>query len=198
MSNPTCHTPSLWAAGLTAQLDSLKDAAERARTAHDSASTASHSLTADVRLCEAAPGTVITYDGYARDHQTEVLREIAFAHRGLTMSVSRVWHRAAHAYAYAVSCLLIDLNAHGKDARLTAGHSVAVPAPPLHDAEACEAYRQAVTAQQAVVPSQQPYGALPWAHSADAWHRFAETADAQVRDMLMTLSESEPQTQSGR
>ncbi|MFF2902722.1 hypothetical protein [Streptomyces sp. NPDC057966] len=195
MINPTYPAPSPWAAALTTKLDSLKKSAEQARNAHNSARTASDALTAELRVSESASGTVVAYDGHSRNQQTEVLREIAFSHCGLTMSLSRVWHRAAYAYAYAVSCLLVDLTVHGQEARVTVSHSADMPVPPLDTAGIRQAHRQAVTAQLPVISSEQPYGATPWARSADAWHQYAETADAHLRTLLTA---AHAQTQSGR
>lgn len=199
--DPTHPNPPAWASELATGLYCLKGAAARAQLAYDSASVAALSLTSDVARADASTGTdalyavVVSYDGYARRQATEVLREIAFAHSGLELSLARVWHRAAHAYAYAAGCALAELAAHGR-AQLTASHTVAIPAPPHLDEEIGAAYGRAVTLQQAVRPSREPYGTLPWARSAEAWHAFADTADDRLWQLLRSPQAAE--TASGR
>ncbi|MCW8383937.1 hypothetical protein [Streptomyces justiciae] len=192
MLTPTRPTPPAWAAELALSLHTLQQAAERARTAHQSASAASALLRGEVDHTSQSPAgelhaIVVSYDGYARHPYTEVVAEVALAHSHLTLSLARTWHRAAHAYAYAASCALIDLAAHGRSIQPTASHTVAVPPPPSPESALASAYQRAITLQQTVMPKGQSYTCLPWDRSAQAWQDFATAADHAVWQLVASL-----------
>ncbi|MFJ2819097.1 hypothetical protein [Streptomyces sp. NPDC087294] len=195
----TDPTPPAWPAELVIGLNALKAAAERARSAHDSATMAALSLTREVTAADSGVGpdplhnATVTYDGYIRHQMTEVLREIAFSHGGLQMSLARVWYRAARAYAYGISCALLDLRA-GHAALASASHATAIPDVPAFSDEMARVHTIARSAQQTVLPSSEPYGALPWGRSAKAWHDYATVSAQYVGPLLAELERDAPST----
>ncbi|MDI3390160.1 hypothetical protein QIS99_28800 [Streptomyces sp. B-S-A8] len=182
--NPTL-TPSAWPQSLSASINGLRESAERARTAYQGADAAAETLRADAAAAEkSAEGPLaatVVYDGYIRRQYATVLNEIAFSHAGTALSLSRVWHRAAYAYAYGVASTFADLQQHRRPELAYVAYDQAAPAPSKSAPEDLRsAYRSACDAHLRIDRGAQPYGREPWATSAEQWHLYAELVGCQV------------------
>ncbi|WP_327359806.1 hypothetical protein [Streptomyces sp. NBC_01304] len=182
------NTPA-WPQHLADSIHCLHESADRARVAYQGADAAAEQLRLDAadaeELSDGPRAAQVVYEGYARIQYASVLGEIAFSHAGLALGLSRVWHRAAYAFAYGVSAALSDLQRHERPQLAHVTYHQPVPAPPSGSSDALRAaFRAACDAHLAISPGMQPYGRQPWAASAQEWHTFAEFAEEKLLPFL--------------
>ncbi|AWN32607.1 hypothetical protein [Streptomyces sp. NEAU-S7GS2] len=195
MANSSMPAPT-WIGDLTSSLHSLKIAADRARTSYDSASTAAESLRGEANHADANTHDLTLYttkincEGYERTQYPSVLAEIAFAHGGLAMSLSRVWHRAAAAYAYGLTQASHDIERGRTPHQAAIRQDSAIPQPPEEDEELFAAYLHAIRQELAIGESDEPYGALCWAGCAEAWQAYSAILDRRVWGQLIAAASS--------
>ncbi|MFE0107094.1 hypothetical protein [Streptomyces sp. NPDC059009] len=192
MYDPTHASAPPWAHELPLGLSSLRLAADRARTAYEGADAAARVLRSDVAEADSSTDPVtaahVLYEGYQRTQIPATLGEIAFSHQGLALSLARVWHRAAFAYAYGTSHTLNALARGQQPHTVTISHSQFVPESPSGDEELTALYAEARTRQLSGL-TEQPHGDKPWATSAQAWATFGEAAEQKLCDDLAELAE---------
>ncbi|MEU3356106.1 hypothetical protein [Streptomyces sp. NPDC037389] len=178
---PQSSTP-MWVSQLLTSIHSLKAASARARTAYEHADalaiqTLGEASRANETQDIALFAATVQYNGYARSHYAGVLDEISGAHLGLTMSLARVWCRAAHPYAYGVSTALREV-AQGKNPSTAEMSYADLPKRPnTKDQDVLRTYQAALDAHTAMTMTRGSQGADPWATSAAAWHDFADQAE---------------------
>ncbi|MDF2260934.1 hypothetical protein [Streptantibioticus ferralitis] len=186
-----------WPAELAGSIESLKAATIRSRSAFRTAlrtATALRSETDAIHI-NADHHTLfsaIVLQGGAPHHPyAGTLAEVAFSHHGLAMSLSRVWNRAAYAYAYGTASSLLALHAGQTPRQAAVSVTDFVPSPATVVPALAEAYEKAAAAER--TPADGGIGGGrsfdDWAGRAEAWHHFADAAARKLWLRLCDLSQ---------
>ncbi|MFD8386166.1 hypothetical protein ACFV2X_48000 [Streptomyces sp. NPDC059679] len=172
-----------WHGQFASAISAFSSAADSAKTDYKKACTAADAAKA-ATLHANHPGTAHRtgsrrpYSPYAT-----VREEIYFSHRGLVLSLSRVWYRAAHAYAYAVTDAHRDINL-GRTPTATTARSSSTPVPILDAPALREIRERADQQQQRIEAALATFTADFWDEPALAWHEYATAAEVHLWQRL--------------